>query len=172
MTDVRAYLHYFQTLAKEHGHINDFFVMDINEPLTAMRSQIAYPALIMNSLHGKFLAPNLDNILDEVTGGFLIIGRVAKVNDFSAEMLLLQQMKEIGTDIIARMNRDLKACEPRAQKAILGFTLNSVSYQMVDGIFDNCFGFLFTFKIHAAMVFEYNPLKWASVKTFPKDFQY
>jgi hypothetical protein len=172
MTDVRAYLHYFQTLASEHTNINDFFVMDINEPLAALRSEMKFPALIMNVLTGKFTASNLDNILDEVHGGFLIIDHLANVDDFSAEMLLLQHMKEIGTDIIARMNHDLRAEVPQAQKAFQGFSFNSVSYQMFDGLFDNCFGFMFTFKVLSRMELEYNPLKWSTSPQLAGDFHY
>ena len=171
MTDVRAYLHYFQQLAKQHNQINDFYVMDINEPLQALRGAIRFPALIMNTLSGNFVSPNLDNTLDEVKGGFLILGSLDKVDDFSAEMLMLQQMKQIGIDIILRMNFDLHSCEPSAQKAFTGFNLNTVSYQMIDGIFDNCYGFLFSFKVFAPFGFSYDPTKWndrsITIGTFP-----
>lgn len=172
MTDVRAYLHYFQTLALEHISLNDFYVMDINEPLAALRGKMQFPALIMSNLVGNFVAPNLDNILDEVKGGFLVLGHLDNVDDFSAEMLMLQQMKQIGTDIIARMNNDLKKCEPRAQKAFIGFHLGSVSYQMVDGIFDNCVGFLFTFKVFSKMDIAYNAAKWSQSKPIAEGFRY
>ncbi|MCX6267038.1 MAG: hypothetical protein NTW16_06735 [Bacteroidetes bacterium] len=172
MTDVRAYLHYFQGLAIEHVQINDFFVMDINEPLAALRGEMKFPALIMNTLSGHFVAPNRDNILDEVKAGFLIIDRLDNVDDFSSEMLLLQNMKQIGTDIIARMNRDLIKCEPSAIKAFHGFHFSSVSYQMIDGIFDNCFGFLFTFKVFSKMNLDYDPLKWVPGIVGKDEFTY
>ena len=160
MTDVRAYLSYFQTIASEHISINDYFVLDINEPLSALRGDIKYPALIMNSITGALNAQNLDNILDDVQAGFLIIGQLANVDDFSGEMILFQQMKQIGLDIISRMNHDLIRCQPRAQKAIWGFHLNSVAYDMVDGIFDNCFGFSFTFRLFSGVNCDYNSLLW------------
>ena len=172
MTDVRAYLHYFQTISLEHVGIFDFFVMDINEPLAALRDRIMYPALIMNSLSGSITSPNHDNVLDETKGGFLIISRLSKVDDFSGEMILLQQMKQIGMDIISRMNYDLMKCEPRAQKAILGFNLNSVSYEMIDGIFDNCFGFIFTYRFSSAANISYDPNKWRTEAKLTSDFVY
>ena len=172
MTDVRAYLHYFQYLAQSHVAINSFFVMDVNEPLAAMRDKIVYPALIMNTISGSFVAPNHDNTLDDVTGGFLILGRLGDIDDFVGEMLLLEQMKQIGTDIIARMNYDLIKCESRAAKAIIGFSINSVSYQMADGIFDNCFGFFFTFKLISPVDLSYNAAKWSLVRPVTGIFQY
>jgi hypothetical protein len=160
MTDIKAYLDYFQILALQHVDIKSYYVMDINEPLAALRSEMQFPALIMNTVSGNFTASNLDNVLDEIKGGFLIIGRLTNIDDFSGEMLLLEQMKRIGTDIVSRMNHDLMKCEPRSQKAILGFRLGTVSYQMVDAIFDNCFGFLFSFRMVSKIDIDYNPTKW------------
>ena len=160
MTDIKAYLDYFQILALQHVDIKSYYMMDINEPLAALRGEMQFPALIMNTVSGNFTASNLDNVLDEIKGGFLIVSRLTNTDDFPCEMLLLEDMKRIGADIISRMNHDLMKCEPRAQKAILGFRLGSVSYQMVDAIFDNCFGFLFSFKMFSKINLDYNPLKW------------
>jgi hypothetical protein len=57
-----------------------------------------YPALILTSLSGNFEASNLDNILDSVNGGFLIISHLDQIDDFSEEMQLVSRMKQIGTD--------------------------------------------------------------------------
>src|SRR5512137_72405 len=103
MTDINSYVDYFRALAQEHKEINDFYMMDINEPLDALRSTIKYPALILTSLSGSFEASNLDNILDSVNGGFMILGHLDQVDNFSAEMQLVSKMKQIGTDVIARM---------------------------------------------------------------------
>lgn len=172
MTDVRAYLHYFQQLAQQHVAINSFFVMDINEPLAAMRNNIKFPSLIMNTITGSFAASNHDNTIDDVTGGFLILGQLANMDDFAAEMLLLEQMKQIGTDIISRMNYDLIKCEPRAQKAIVGFSLKSVSYEMAEGIFTNCFGFFFTFRLNSPVDLSYNAAKWSLQRPAMDGYQY
>ena len=103
MTDISSYVEYFRTLAREHKEINDFYMMDINEPLAVLRSNIKYPSLILTSLSGHFEASNLDNILDSINAGFLIIGHLDQIDDFSGKLVLLARMKQIGTDIIARM---------------------------------------------------------------------
>ncbi len=54
MTDINNYVEYFRTLAREHKEINDFYMMDINEPLDALRSNIKYPALILTILSEIF----------------------------------------------------------------------------------------------------------------------
>ena len=43
MTDINNYVEYFRTLAREHKEINDFYMMDINESLDTLRSNIKYP---------------------------------------------------------------------------------------------------------------------------------
>jgi len=135
-------------------------MMDINESLDALRSNIKYPALILTSLSGNYEASNLDNILDLINGGFLIIGHLDKIDDFPGEMQLVSKMKQIGTDIIARMLNDYLKCEPLALKAIPGFNINSVSYEMLGPVFDNDFGVMFSFKLKDCLDLEYDPTKW------------
>ena len=172
MTDVRAYLSYFQNIARMHKDINDFYVMDLQEPLAALRGNMQFPSLIMNTLTGNFMAPNHDNTLDETKGSFLILDQLQNIDDFSGEMLMFQHTKQIGQAIISRMNYDLMKCEPRATKAIIGFKIDSVSYQMIDGIFDNCFGFLFSFQFISSVDLSFNPLQWDENKPYDEGFQY
>ena len=160
MTDINSYVEYFSTLAREHKEINDFYMMDINEPLAALRSNIKYPALILTSLSGNFEASNLDNILDSVNGGFLIIGHLDQIDDFSGELLVLARMKQIGTDIIARMLHDHMKCELLTIKAIPGFNINSVSYEMLGPMFDNDYGMMFSFKLLDCIGLEFDSSNW------------
>jgi len=160
MTDINSYVEYFRNLAREHKEINDFYMMDINEPLDALRSKIKYPALILTSLSGNFEASNLDNILDVVNGGFLVIGHLDQIDDFSGEMRLVSRMKQVGTDFIARMLHDFMKCEPLAVKAIPGFNINSVSYEMLGPVFDNDFGVMFSFKLEDCLDLEFYSQQW------------
>ena len=154
MTDINSYVEYFRTIASEHKAINDFYMMDINEPLAALRSNIKYPALILTSLSGNFEASNLDNILDSVNGGFMVLGHLAQVDNYSAEMQVVSKMKQIGTDVIVRMFNDYLKCEPLALKAIPGFNINSVIYEMLGPVFDNDYGLIFSFKIISMVDFQ------------------
>ena len=160
MTDINNYVEYFRKIAAEHKEINDFYMMDINEPLAALRSNIKYPALILTSLSGNFEASNLDNILDLINGGFLIIGHLDQIDDFSGEMQLVSKMKQIGTDIIGRMLHDYLKCEPLALKAIPGFNVNSVSYETLGPVFDNDYGVMYSFKLLDCLDLEFAPSKW------------
>ena len=162
MTDINSYLEYFRTIAREHKEINDFYMMDINEPLAALRSNIKYPALILTSLSGNFEASNLDNILDSINGGFLIVGHLDQIDDFSGEILVLAKMKQIGTDIISRMLHDYMKCELLALKAIPGFNINSVSYEMLGPVFDNDYGVMFSYKLLDCLNLIHLPSKWGT----------
>lgn len=147
MTDIVSYVEYFRKIATDHPEINDFFMMDINEPLAALRSTIRYPALILTTFSGNFQAPNLDDILDVVQGGFLLIDHPARQDDFQSETLAMDRMKRIGTQIIKTMLTDYLACQPIAVKAIPGFDINSVSYELLGPVFDNDFGVVFSFTV-------------------------
>ena len=160
MTNINSYVEYFRTIAREHKEINDFYMMDINEPLDALRSNIKYPALILTSLSGNFEASNLDNILDLINGGFLIIGHLDQIDNFSGELRLIAKMKQIGTDIIARMVNDYMRCELLTLKAIPGFNINSVSYETLGPVFDNDYGVMFSFKLLDCLDLEYDFEKW------------
>ena len=160
MTDINSYVEYFRTLAREHKEINDFYMMDINEPLDALRSRIKYPALILTSISGNFESSNLDNILDLVNGGFLVIEHLDQVDDFSGEMQLISKMKQIGIDIIVRMLHDYLKCELLTLKAIPGFNVNSVSYEMLGPVFDNDYGVMYSFKLLDCVGLEYDPSTW------------
>jgi len=160
MTDINSYVEYFRTIATEHKEINDFYMMDINEPLAALRSNIKYPALILTSPSGNFEASNLDNILDSDNGGFLIIGHLDQIDNFSAEMQLVSRMKQIGADIIARMLHDHLKCEQLTLKSIPGFNVNSVTYEMLGPVFDNDYGMMFSFKLQDCLDLEYDSEKW------------
>jgi len=160
MNRVISYVNYFRTLTELHPDINQFFMMDINEPLTAFHSDMKFPALILNTVNGTLSASNADNVLDNSVGGFLILGFLDDLTDFYAEMELLDRMKYIGFDVILKMNHDAQHFITMGNTAIHGFNLNSVTYQMIDGIWDKCFGFLFSFKLSSSLDQTYLPERW------------
>ena len=90
----------------------------------------------------------------------MIIGHLNQIDDFSGELLILGRMKQIGTDIIARMLHDHLKCELLTLKAIPGFNINSVSYEMLGPVFDNDFGVMYSFKLLDCLDLEFDPSKW------------
>jgi hypothetical protein len=147
MADISSYIEYFRRIAAEHKEINGFYMMDINEILDGLRSTVKYPALILENLSGSYMASNLDNPLEGINGGFLIIDHLPNPDDFQGEVVIIDRMKQIGHHVIARMLHDKMKCELLAEKAIPGFDLNTISFEVVGPVLDNDFGLLFSFKL-------------------------
>jgi len=160
MADIRSYIEYFRMIAAEHKEINGFYMMDINEILDGLRSTVKYPALILENLSGSYMASNLDNPLEVINGGFLIIDHLKNPDDFPGEVVIIDRMKQIGQQVISRMLHDKMMCEILAEKAIPGFDLNTVTFEVVGPVFDNDCGVLYSFKITNLIDFEYNPIDW------------
>ena len=145
MADISSYIEYFRKITTEHKEINGFYMMDINEILDGLRSTVKYPALILENLSGSYLASNLDNPLEVINGGFLIVDHLPNPDDFQGEVVIIDRMKQIGHQVIVRMLHDKMKCEPLAEKAIPGFDLNTVNYEVIGPIFDFSFGITFSF---------------------------
>jgi hypothetical protein len=160
MADISSYIEYFRRLAAEHREINGFYMMDINEILDGLRSTIKYPALIVENLSGSYLASNLDNPLQLINGGFLIIDHLPSPDDFQGEVAIIDRMKLIGHQVIARMLQDYLKCETLAEKAIPGFDVNNVKFEVIGPVFDNDFGLMYSFKLIIMLDLEYNPIYW------------
>ena len=64
-------------------------------------------------------------------------------------------MKEIGNQVIARMLYNHLKCEPLSEKAIPGFELNTVTFEVVGPVFDNDFGVLYSFKLEDLLDSEF-----------------
>jgi hypothetical protein len=75
-------------------------------------------------------------------------------------ILLVSKKKQIGAVIIVRKLHDYLKSEPLALKAISGFKINSVSYEMLGPVFDNDYGMMYSFKIQDCLELEYDTSKW------------
>jgi hypothetical protein len=135
-------------------------MMDINEILDGLRSTVKYPALILENLSGSYMASNLDNPLEVINGGFLIIDHLPNPDDFQREITIIDRMKVIGHQIITRMLYDKMKCEPLVEKAIPGFDLNTVTFEILGPIMDNDYGLSFSFNLSACLVMEDTPSIW------------
>src|SRR5512133_4045817 len=102
MGSISSYIEYFRKIATEHKDINGFYMMDINEILDGLRSTVKYPALILENPSGSYVASNLDNPLEVINGGFLIIDHLQYPDDFQGEIVLIDRTKQIGHQVIAR----------------------------------------------------------------------
>ena len=160
MADISSYIEYFRKIVAEHSAINGFYMMDINEILDGLRSTVKYPALILENLSGSYMASNLDNPLEVINGGFLIIDHLPNPDDFQGEVVIIDRMKQIGHQVISRMLHDKMKCELLAEKAIPGFDINTVGFEVVGPVLDNDFGITFSFSLKKLLSLDYTPTLW------------
>ena len=90
----------------------------------------------------------------------MIIGHLDQIDNFSGEMLLVSKMKQIFSDIIAQMLNNYLKCETLAMKAIPGFNISSVSYEMLGPVFNNDYGLMYSFKLIHSMDTDFLASKW------------
>ena len=161
--NVAEYLQYFRNTAALHPSIKGFYTMDINEALGDLRQGIRYPALILNSVNG-FLSENLssENTQNMVKAGFMIIDHGDSVDDFAREMQILGDTFQWSMDILSKLKKDA-SCGTFIKK----IDVNSVKFEMLGPVFDNDFGFMFTFDLRFFTAdLSYNPDYWLKE---PKD---
>ena len=169
MADISSYVQYFETIAREHTGIlhspanQHFFMMDINELLSAVSSRAKYPALVLLKLKGNVLDKNHDNPLFSIDGGFLIIDHCKKIDDFATELQIFQDTFRIGMQIIARIKRDQQSCCSLLSKAIPDFDPDLVRWEMIGPVFENHFGIMFRFPVNLILNLEYDPAIWAMI---------
>ena len=157
--NVTEYLQYYRSIATLHPSINGFYTMDINEVLGDLRSGMKYPALILNSVNG-FLSRNLsaDNTQNLVKAGFMVIDHVDSVDDFQKEMQILGDTFDTCIDILTKLMKDAQ-CGTFIRK----LDVDSIKYEMLGPVFDNDFGFMFTFDLRFFISdLSYKPDRWLS----------
>ena len=166
MADMSTYIEYFEKLAKEHKEIlhsssaKHFFMMDINELLSATNSMAKYPAIVLLKLSGKAIDKKEDNRLVAIEGGFLVLDHCKNIDDFPAELSIFQKTFAIGMQMISRIAHDQEQPVPVSSKAIPDFNPDSVRWEMIGPVFENHFGIIFRFPVTLIPDFAYDPLKW------------
>lgn len=164
MLNVSQYISYFEGIATNHKEIahkedeKHFCRMNIEEVLTGLRSGILTPALILESFEGSLVDNKSDNILADRTGAFMILKKV-EVDDFTQENEYLDDCERIGLEIIKRIRRDARIV-PIQNRTPKIFNLNSVEWQKIGPLFDNFFGYRFTFKMSDTENMSYDKAKW------------
>ena len=161
--NVAEYLQYFKSTTSLHPAIKGFYTMDINEVLGDLRQGMQYPALILNSVNG-FLSENLsaDNTQNLIKAGFMVIDHAESVDDFTREMQILGDTFEWSMQILSKLKNDA-ACGEFIRK----FDVNSIKFEMLGPVFDNDYGFMFTFDLRFFVSdLSYKPDQWL---TEPKE---
>jgi hypothetical protein len=103
---------YFENLAASHALIRHqagekhFFRFELEEMLTGMKSNLHYPALILEGYDFNFVDQDSDNVHKRLNCGFMLIGKISDKGDYDAIHTLWDYLEEIGDEIIVRMLSD------------------------------------------------------------------
>jgi len=166
MADISTYIEYFETLAKEHKEIlhspsaKHFFMMDINELLSAANSTAKYPAIVLLKMAGKTIDKKDDNPLVTFEGGFLVLDHCKNINDFPGELSIFQKTFLIGMQLVSRIAHDQRQPVPYSFKALPDFDPDSVRWEMIGPVFENHFGIIFRFPVTFILDLNFDHTKW------------
>jgi hypothetical protein len=138
---VKDYISFFKLLAGLHKQINSFYIMDINELESSMRTDLVYPALVLVSITGGIDMNNEDNILNRPKAGFIIIDHVIQVDDFDQEVEKMDMTFKIATDLLSK----IKEISEKDQFPFID--IPTIKFEMMGPVFDNDWGWLFSFDL-------------------------
>ena len=164
MPTVSEYVEYFEEISRQHTeiqHTDDekhFARINIEEVLTGLRSSILTPALILESFEGGLIDNKSDNILADRMGAFMILKQV-QMDNFTQEAEFLDDCERIGLDVIRRMRRDARV-QPIQDRLLRGLQLSKVGWMKVGPVFDNWYGYRFTFSLEDYETMKYDDSKW------------
>lgn len=158
---------YFEKLAAQHKDINHqagthrnnaFLYGDVEMLLEDISGTNSSGFIMMlEAGSGRLDGPDEVNLYDNTDVAFVICKSV-KEGDRAAQRITEEACKEIGLQIMKRVQRDRNNEEP---EWLMDFDLNNVSYQRVFGFGNNHFGYRFQFTITESAQLVYDPTKWA-----------
>lgn len=127
------------------------------EELLANLPDVSVPALMVeNNEQGRFSDPGpSDNFLDIPYFAFFVIDK-APFNDFDQIEAVKSKTKAIGLKILSRMLNDRR----HYRKGLVMLKFDSVPYQSIGPIGDNCFGTMFSFTVQNMANTRHNPEDW------------
>ena len=140
------FLTYLENISKANINIlhsdneKHFCVRDAAEMLEGMTDGLLnYPILAASLETGDVKELSVDNGIDAITSGFLIVDKCEDVNDYQKIMQIFDTTKKIGLSIVSRMMFDKSNGFP-----VFFSELLSVKHKQYGPVFDNCYGTLFT----------------------------
>ena len=172
--DENEYLRIHRELAEKHinlkhsGESNCAFLTwhEVSKQKMLMssgNSRINSFVMMMEMPSGTFTDNGVEYVRDTVIGGFALVAAIPdnKRNNLEHVHEQSAEAKRIGIDILMRLKKlsihggDLP-CEPLLQ----GFSLASVSYELVEDVSMGLFGYLFLYPLRCATPIEYDSSRW------------
>ncbi len=154
---------YFERLAAGHASLvhtpteKHFFRFELEEMLTGMRSEVNYPALVLEGYDFNFVDGESDNVHKRISCAFMIIGKVADKGDYDAIHSLWDSLEEIGDEVIIRILHDKRE---RKTPVLAYFSARSVTGSPLTDMNLIHFGFRYEFQLSWPVSNDINPEVW------------
>lgn len=154
---------YFQKLAREHKGIRHsdsekhFFRFELEEMLTGMRSEMNYPALVLEGYDFNFVDQDSDNLHKKVNCAFMILGKVSDKGDWDAIHTLWDSLEEIGDELVVRILADKRE---RRAGCLAYFHASSVTGAPITDMNMIHYGFRYAFELSWPVSNDINPEVW------------
>lgn len=134
------------------------------EELLQCINTAAYPALIVEDMRiGRYIDNSSEDLLDNQSYSFIICKPVT-LTDYAERETVIKECEAIYKKIISRMLRDRKNDYKQGtiKTGLRNFDANSIYYQTVGPIGDNCIGIMVSFSMlnPLAQDLVYNAKDW------------
>jgi hypothetical protein len=146
---VNDYVSYFEGLAKTHESIlhNDsekhFFRLDPEEYLVGLKSDVNYPALMLEGYDCNFTDREANSILKSINGAFAIIKHLEEEGDTAGMHEIWDECEQIGLDILVRTYNEKYV----RTGIIIKLDFNTVNMQLLANEADRAYGCRFTYSL-------------------------
>jgi hypothetical protein len=154
---------YFETLAILHKGIQHteeekhFFRFELEEMLTGMKSNLNYPALILEGYDFNFVDEDSDNLQKRVSCAFMLLGKVSDKGDYDAIHNLWDKLEEIGDEIVVKILSDKR---DRQTDCLAYFHARSITGTPITDMNLIHYGFRYAFELSWPVCNDVNPEVW------------
>lgn len=168
MITFTSYIEFFRNLTEKHidmaptGSKKTFFRLNIEEITGAMRSTIDADKHVMALESYEHTSKDLhsDNHLRDYTGAFIILKRVAKLDDFDAQDDAIDECEQIAIETSKRVYADSLDYDNRT---FLNIELSDFTFQKVGPLYNNWFGFRCQFNFTDTYSIEVDNSQWSDL---------
>ena len=158
--DLVSYIESLATLHKGILHSEDekhFFRFELEEMLTGMKSNLNYPALILEGYDFSFVDEDSDNLQKRVSCAFMLIGKVSDKGDYDAIHLLWDSLEEIGDELVVKILSDKR---DRKTECLAYFHARSITGTPITDMNLIHYGFRYAFELSWPVQNDVNTEVW------------
>lgn len=154
---------YFENLASLHTGIKHsigekhFFRFELEEMLVGMKSNLNYPALILEGYDFTFVDENSDNLQKRVSCAFMLLDKISDKGDYDAIHALWDHLEEIGDELVVKILSDKR---DRRTECLAYFHARSITGTPITDMNLIHYGFRYAFELSWPVNNEVNPEVW------------